>query len=375
MSRFWNIFNNILSFVITIGLVVIAIVICNNFYVGNVDILLIVAFMVLGAVISGFLATLMHELGHLCFSKIKKFNLLSFSIWFFRWTKYADSVEFSFTLPLEEAGSCELVAKSPENLAKRYKWVIFGGFLFSFIVMIIGILAFVIPGLPYQAYCVLVMFLPMGAWTFFGNFLPMSNGGVKNDGAEFFEIIKNTDGARVTEGLLAIQSELYNGKTPSEIDESYYFNLPQLPEDDYKFLLLLNARYYYYLDKGDFEQALLVEKRALGLIEYMPKSVVFALKTDALYDACILNKNEERADDLMCELEKYLNKYNTPANLRAKMAYLAFVTGETDNLERFYNKAQKEALKCQIKGLGKMESRLVGEVIEKSGVKLSKEDV
>ncbi len=370
MSRFWNIFNNLLSFVLTIGLLVFAILMCNNNYqVDNV--LLIVAFMLVGAVVAGFLSTLMHELGHLIFGKIKKFDLLSFSVWFFRWTKYGKEVEFSFTLPLEEAGSCEMVSKCTENLAKRYRWMIFGGFLFTFIAMAMGILAFVIPNLPYQIYCVLVMFLPMGAWTLLCNFLPMTNNGVKNDGAEYFDLVRNNDGAKVTISLLSIESQLYNGKTPSEVDEKYYFDIPQLPEDDYKFLLLLNARYYYHLDKGEFNKALSIEKRAMGLTDYMPKSMVFVLKTDALYDACVLSKNEDLADDLTYELEKYLNKYNTVTNLRVKMAYLAFVTGERDNLRLFYDKAILEASKCQIKGLGKMESRLINDIMIKSNLNVN----
>ena len=60
----------------------------------------------------------------------------------------------------------------------------------------------------------------------------------------------------------------------------------------------------------------------------------------------------------MYELDKYLNKSNTVTNVRAKMAYLLYVKGETEMVDMFYKKGVKEANKHQLKGLGALEKKL-----------------
>ena len=136
------------------------------------------------------------------------------------------------------------------------------------------------------------------------------------------------------------------------------FDLPQLPEDSLNFAMLLNARYAYYLDKQDYENAKKITDRLLSLEEYLPKNYVNIVKTDALYNACTFDFNEEKADDLMYELEIYLNNVNTVTNVRVKLAYMLNVKQENGNLDMFFKKGYKEADRCQIKGFGAYERKL-----------------
>ena len=158
--------------------------------------------------------------------------------------------------------------------------------------------------------------------------------------------------------LLVIQSELFNGKTPSEVDEKLYFDLPQLPEDNPSFAMLLSAKYAYYLDKEDYDNAKKTTDRMMSIIDYMPKYFEYVIKTYALYNACAFDFDEEKADDLMYELEKYLNNVNTATTVRAKTAYLLYVKREKEALDIFYKKGVKEADRCLIKGLGVFERKL-----------------
>lgn len=363
MNRKVNLINNILYFAITICLLILTVVLTNGKYKGEKQ-TLVALYMVIDAIISGFFITLFHELGHLIVGKKNGFYLLSFTVWCFKWTRVKEKLEFSFTFLGEEAGSTEMVSKRKEDLANRYKKMTLGGSIFTFVLMILGIIPYFISGINVVLHCFWAMFLPIGAYTFFGNFLPMVNGGIKNDGAVYFSFRAQDDYSKVTTNLLAIQSDLFNGLTPSQIDKELYFNLPQLPEDDFNFLVLLNARYNYYLDGGDFENAIKVQNRAMDILEYMPKSVSLVVKTDSLYNACAIDKNEDLADDLMYELEKYLNKFNTATNIRVKMAYICNVIGEKDNLETFYAKGKKEALKSPIKGQGLFEIKLMDEIMK-----------
>jgi hypothetical protein len=189
----------------------------------------------------------------------------------------------------------------------------------------------------------------------------MSNEGFLTDGAVINGINKKHDTMMVALSLLKIQAQMYNGKTPSEIDEALYFDLPQLPEDDPNFTLLLSARHAYYLDKGDYENAKDTLNRLNLMIEEesMPKQFIPAVKADMLYALCTFDFNEDKADDVMYEIEQYLNKNNSVSNVRVKLAYILRVRKENDLFEQFYNKAVKEANRCQIKGFGKFENKLL----------------
>ncbi len=357
--------NLIITFIATIGSALLVILLGNPYSASLKTIEIIVLYLA-GAFFWGFITTLLHEIGHVITAKRNGFEILSVSIIFLKWTKQNGKYVFSFTLPLEEMGSVELVSKSTENLAKRYKKATSGSLIFTIPLIIVGVVSLcLINILPFYAYAVLAILLPIVLYSVAGNALPVINNGACNDGAVIWSINKNTNSMQVHLNLLAIQSELFNGKTPCEIDENFYFDLPQLPEDDINFIMLLNARYNLYLDKKDYKNAKKCIDRLLTLLDYMPKTYQEVIKADALYNACTFDKNEQVADDLMYELDKFLNKKNTATSVRIKLAYILVLEQDLEKVELFYKKGKKEAEKCQIKGLGKFESKLLDQLANK----------
>ena len=349
MTRKINVLSNVLTFVITIALCIVAVIVTNGKFVA--EMLEVVLNFTLGAIIAGLICTTLHELGHVIFGKANGFDLISFTVWFFKWHKRGKKFEFDFVMIKDSAGYTEMLPKYNDNLDKRFYKMTMGGSVLVFFAMLIGLVPIFINITNFTLYSILLMFLPIGAYVFFGNILPMATSGVRNDGAILMGIKNKEDSLKVAVNILAIQGEMYNGKTPAEIDKSLYFDLPQLPEDDYHFAMLLNARYLYYLDAGDIENALSVSDRLLGLESYYSKEAMFEFKRDALYNACVLKPNEDLADELMYELEKVLNKDNSVGNIRAKMAYLLAVNQEPDSLDMFYKKGVKEAKKHPLKGV------------------------
>lgn len=361
MSRRTNLINNILAILFTVGAIFAVTQVCNARYTGE-GFGKIIGLLLAGAIIDGFICTLAHELGHLVSGKKNGFVLTSFSVWFFMWHKVGKKTVFDFTLPIEAAGHTEMTPVSTENLSVRLKKMTACALWCTFFVMLIGIVPLCIASLPLWAYALTAMFLPTGAGTFFYNALPISTDGVKNDGALVYSLKKNDDTAKVVTALLSVQAELYAGKTPSEIDEKYYFDVPQLSEDDMNFALLLNARYNYYLDKGDYENVKKTTERLLSIEEYLPKSVASVIKADALYNACTFDFNEERADDLTYELEKYLNSVNTATTVRVKAAYLFYVKKDYSAIENFYKKGLRETKRTLLSGYGKFERALLDKI-------------
>ena len=361
MKKRTNIINYCLTLAITFALLLYTLTLCSNVYGGQM--FEAVLRFAVSAIIVGIISTFAHEIGHFFAGKRNGFAFSSMQVLFFKWEKIGKKVRFSFCMIGEQAGFTEMIPTKSEGVEKAFKNMTKGGIFASFIVMIIGIPSlFLTEYLSVWAFSIWSMFLTIGAYFYLGTALPASESNTLNDGAVLYHLRHNTDSSKVMMNLLKIQAELYSGKTPSEVDEKLYFDLPQLPEDDLNFALLLNARYTYYLDKKDYENAKKMTERLLSLEEYLPKSYYAVFLVDALYNACTFDFNEERADDVLYEVDKYINNVNNSSNVRAKLAYLLYVRRESEGLDMFFNKAYKEANRCQLKGLGIMERRLLDEL-------------
>ena len=314
-----------------------------------------------GAIVAGFIHALFHELGHLLFGKINGFAFSALSVWFLKWQKKGKKTTFSFTMIGEQSGYTEMVAKGVENLDKKAKRMSMGGIIFSLIFTLVGVIPLFIPTVDRWLYAIIGMLLPIGVYYFLGNALPCSNGGMLNDGGVVYSLGRKTDIGRVLLNILAIQANLYLGKTPGEIDKELYFDIPQLQEDSPYYFMIMNARYNYYLDIGDNENAKKITDR-LNTIDGLSKGLINSLKVDELYNACTFAFNPDLADDLVYEIEKYLNDVNTLPNLRAKMAYLLYVQKDEEPIETFYGRCVREAKRCVIPGYAKFEMKLIEKI-------------
>lgn len=356
MSKKFVVINYIVTFLVTIGAVLFVVTYCNEKYALPVK--SVIGFYAIGLVLSAFFCALLHELGHLVFGKANGFILSSFSVWFLRWERRSKKLHFSFNFSFAEAGSTEMIKKDVLGMEKGLKSMTIGGLVFSFISMLFALPVFFV-SVSYPIYCIVSVFLPIGAYFFLGNAMPSCEGGARNDGGVLYGIKKKDFETQVVLSLLSIQTELYNGKTFSEIDEKYYFDLPQLPEDNLNFITLLTYRYNYYLDKNDFENAKKITSRLLALEDYMPKQFIYSVKLDALYNACTFDYNETIADDITYEIEDMLNKDKSATSYRVRLAYILLIKGESEIIEAFYKRGLKVADKCHLLGLGRFERKLI----------------
>lgn len=362
MNRKIKFINYILPILFTMGALFFVVYLCSIRYFMNMGETMVK--FLLGALVAGFLHALIHELGHLYFGKKNSFAFSEMVVWFFKWKKHANKIKFQLIMMGNEAGYTQMIPTNESEVEKGLKAMTLGGLIGSFLLMLVGVVPIFIANLPSWVFCIWVMLFPIGIYYFLGNILPKESMGVRNDGAVLYGIKKNDDQTKILFSLLKIQAFLYNGKTPSEIDEKYYFDLPQLAEDNPNFAMLLSAKYSYYLDKGDYENAKKTTERLLSLEDYIPRDNFLTIMADCLYNHCTFDYNETKADNLMEDLEGLLNGVNTATNIRIKLAYLVYVVKEKEGIEYFYNKGVKEAKKSQIKGLGLMEIKLLEQIFK-----------
>lgn len=359
MNRRANIINAVVSTALSVGALLAVVLVCNEGYksatMGEV-----LSLVIAGAIVAGFITTLLHELCHVMTAKRNGFAVVSFTVWFFKWTKIGGKTTFKFVMLGDAAGYTEIVPKDTDDLAKRLKTVTLVPLAVTLVLALLGIVPLFFAGkMPLWLYAFTSVFFPIGIYSFSGNALPSESEGVRNDGALIKGLKTGDDEAKVALAILSVQSELYKGKTPSGIDENLYFDLPQIREDSINFASLLFMRYEYYLDKEDYENAERTLSRLSSLEEYLSKPVMRLVKTEELYAACTFKKNADRADELTFELEKFLNSVNVSETIRAKIAYKLYIKGEKDGLDSFYNRGIREANKCPLAGQGAFEKKLL----------------
>lgn len=315
-----------------------------------------------GSILSIFVITLFHEFGHLIAGKIAGFKFVSITVWFFSIRRVGKNLKFSFTSFPEASGVTEMIPTSTNNLKKKFAVLSRGGIIANLILMAISVLPIVFTNFTGYLLCLVCPLFPLTVYMILDNLLPTDRGGIRNDGGVLYGLRKNDADSKVLLNILTIQAELYLGKTYSEIDERLYFDVPQLCEENPNFINISNLRYCYYIDKGDFESAKSVLHRILPLVENLPNDLYHYLLTEELYSVCTFDFNEKRADELMYELEKYLNNKNSVENVRTKFAYLTYVLKNSDNLEMFYKKGVREAKRLNVAGCTKFEIKLLDKI-------------
>jgi hypothetical protein len=144
---------------------------------------------------------------------------------------------------------------------------------------------------------------------------------------------------------MEIQGRLFEGKSFAEIDEKYYFDLPQLCEDEPLYAAILDLRYRYYLEKKELEKA-----------------------------ADCLNR--------LALNEEYLS-FKALENVAAELVYMHSLSGDLENAERNYAVCQaflkgdsvtaKRILTAYAKAAGKEEA--VGVLVEQAYAVLQKERI
>ncbi len=352
-----NIISNIILFAVTLSLIAFTVVMISGYSPSNT--ILTVALYLAGALAAAIVCVIVHELGHIFSAKKNGFKITAVKIFFLLFTVKKGRVSFDFTSPFGEAGATELIPFRRENMAKRLKKMTLGGIVASGVLCAVGVaFAFLYYVLPLNGYCVLSAFLPVSAYLFLDSVLPMINEGMPNDGATVRLINKKDPSMTVKLSVLEIQSEMLNGKSPAEIDENLFFDLPQIREDDFNFLTLTYYRYLFYLDKEDYENAKKAIERLFGLREYAPAYVKNIFLSEALYASCTFDFNEDRADALMYELDKYLNGINDTLSVRAKLAYLMYIRHENEYAEEFICRGESEADKLTVEGQAILERKL-----------------
>lgn len=313
-----------------------------------------------GLALSFLLAPVFHELGHVAFASATGMEYVYFKAFCFRVIRKDGKLKFSFASPFA-ADETQVIPKRGGNMQKRAEKYALGGLIVEGAVCAVVLAAAILLTVLVKPTFVLWGMLPYFAYLFFLNVLPLEYASGKTDTLVYRGIKKGYDAEKNMLAAMEIQGQLYEGKSFAEIPESYYFDQPQLCEDEPLFAVMLDLRYRYYLEKEDFDRAADCLNRLAQAQAYLPDSEVVKIAAELTYMHA-LNQDFERLQQTSKVCREYLA--GESATAKRVLAAYAYAADKKEGIATLKAQAEESLAKERIKGLAKFERILLSRIAE-----------
>jgi hypothetical protein len=198
--------------------------------------------------------------------------------------------------------------------------------------------------------------LPYAAYLFFLNLPPFEYASGKTDGYIYKGIKKGFDAEQCMISVMEIQGQLCEGKSFAEINEKYYFDLPQLCEDEPLYAVVLDLRYRYYLEKGELEKAADCLNRLALNEEYLSFHELEKIAAELVYMHA-LNGDLKSAEINYTASKNFLKEETVTA--KRIVATYAKACGKEEAVQILLEQAQALLEKEKIVGVRKFEEILL----------------
>ena len=315
---------------------------------------------VLIGMVYGFVfAPIFHELGHLWFAQVNGMEYVYFKAFCLRFVRKNGKVKFSLASPFA-ADQTQVIPKRGGNMKKRAARYAVGGLVFEGAMLVILLAGAIVCAYLGAITFVLWAMIPYFAYLFLLNVIPARLSGGKTDVAVYRGIKKGEDAEQNMLAAMEIHGQLCEGKSFAEIDEKWYFNQPQLCEDEPLYAVMLDLQYRYYLEKNQLEKAADRLNRLAGAQAYLGDKEVEKIAAELTF-LHALNGDYERANDCSKLCENYLRSEEAAAK-RVLAAYCkAF--GKEEAVEALIGQAEEILENERIKGQAKAERILLARLV------------
>lgn len=306
------------------------------------------------------LAPILHELGHFVFAKANDMRCVYLKCFCFRFISENGRKRFSFVSPFQ-ADETQVIPKSGGNMKKRAQRYAVGGLVFSAIFLSIVVTLSVLTTAFIRPNYLLWGLVPYFAYLLILNLPALEYASGKTDGLVYKGIRRGYDAEKVMVSAMEIQGQLYEGKRFSEIDKRYYFDLPQLCEDEPAYAVILDLRYRYFLDKDDMEGAADSLNRLAWLQSYLTSAEIEKVAGELTYMHAVSGDlDDAEASGQLC---KTFLKGETATAKRILLAYVK-ASQKTDAVDALLSKAKTALEKEPIKGVAEFERRLISKLTD-----------
>lgn len=299
------------------------------------------------------LAPIVHETGHMLFACVFHMRVVYAKFFCFKIYERAGKTRFTFASPFAP-DQTQVIPKNGGNMQKRAKaytlgGLILGGLFFALVLTFALIFnKFFLWGiLPYAGYLVLL------------NIAPCYYESGKTDMLVYIGLKRGYDAERTMLSAMEIQGRLYAGERFSDIERKWFFDLPQLAEDEPLYAVILDLRYRYYLDKGDILGASDCLNRLVCAQAYLLGEEREKLAAELAYIYTLQNDREKAEESGKCA-RNFLQGDSATAK-RVLLAFTYVFGGEErkEAVETLKEQAQSAIANERIKGVALLEQELV----------------
>ncbi len=286
--------------------------------------------LVVGYFLSGFVYVFVHELGHLLGGFAGGFRFYSFSVLFLKFIKINDKVKLRLSFSKSIAGYCQMIPPKSDKLEKSFAKFVGGAYIASWAFLIVSlfiiIAPFILPDLMtnYVIYCLLAPAFISNFPTHFSNFSSISDNPA-SDGAIMRGIKTNSHSAQTQIKMISIQSLLFSGTRPRDLDSALFDDLNFTKETEMYAPLFASYNLSRLLDLGDYDGV--IRESDFIKAHYKNTTEVFhkLLLCDVFYTELVIKENISEADRLYFYIANFLKSQTDIATLRIRMAKEIFL--------------------------------------------------
>ncbi|MBQ8229389.1 MAG: hypothetical protein IJZ32_01690 [Clostridia bacterium] len=313
---------------------------------------------VCGLLLGFALAPIVHELGHIALAKSKNMHCVYAKFFCFRIIDEKGKKKFGFASPFA-ADETQVLPKSGGDMLRRATAYTLGGLVFEgvFLALVLFV-AILLSCLGHTSY-LLWGIVPYAAYLFALNLLPLEYASGKTDMLVYIGLKKGYPAEKTMLSAMGIHGRLYEGTSFSEIPEDLYFELPQLPEDEPLFAVVLDLRYRYYLEKGDCEKAADQLNRLVQAQAYLSDAELEKIAAELVYMHAV-NGDVERAEESGKLCREYLQ--GETATAKRVLAAYSVACGKTEAVEPLLKQAETALNSERIAGVRKFEKILLSRI-------------
>lgn len=306
----------------------------------------LIAFAVL---VVGVLANaILHEAGHLVGGLLTGYKFLSFRIFNLTLQKEADDWCWKKFSLMGTLGQCLMCP--PHTPDVPYFWYNVGGVMVNLIICVISgtmLYAFDLTMVPF-VFC--VMLLATGIWFLLTNAIPMTPGGVPNDGKNILILWRHPEQRKHFHNMLAVAAEQSRGKRVSEMPEEWFESTPVTKDSTVMEIAARNLYYARLMDEKRFDEAREVAEDLMSIGRALPQLFQMEVASDLLLlELATLNRLEivnELWDKKFgvgnITLQKYITTYRKylPMKCAVLFAYELINNQSPEEAQKYYDEVE-----------------------------------
>ena len=299
-----------------------------------------------------------HELGHVLFAKINGMKVVYCKCFCLRFYAKDGRMKIGFANPFAP-DETQVLPMGSENMQRRAYAYAVGGLVASALILLVTVVFVLVSWVKGADYCTLYPWMCYASYVFLLNALPAEYPTGKTDALIARGILKGEAVEATMLNVMRIQGGLQSGSSYAELTSDWYFSAPQIAVDEPLYVAILEARYAYYVEKEEYEQAFDCLKRIKEAGEYLSEEEILRLEKNLAY-LCLLGGNDEVLKTAVKNNEGYWQSEDVA--IKRTLALYMQKCGEAERAHLLIAQAKQLLENNEVAGIKKHEELLLSRI-------------